>query len=177
MKYSHTTIHDQLTLSCDTGSGVVFFEAQPGNTYYEDLLDRLNGNETCFTNDVPASIQQHADEKKHATQRAEYIQAKARLDKHKLIDGAPQVKLTVQTQLSGGDAGETYEYVASAPIDPVDEFIEETFTIVLSSQTPALSSRSIRNPKVIQDELERSEAQQIIDNTPDAIKQLDSTQS
>ena len=172
MKYSYTTTNNQLNLSCDTGSGVVFFAAQSGNSYYEDLLDRLNRDEPCFDGDTPVSVKQHADQKKQLTQQAEYKQAKARLDKHKLIDGAPEIKLTAQTQLSGGELGDKYEYVAKPAIEPLQEFVEETFTVVLSSQTPALSSRQVRNPLIIQDELERAAAQQVVDDTPDEIKQL-----
>lgn len=172
MKYSHTTTNDQLNLSYNTGSSLVFFQAQPGDPCYEDLLDRLNKGESCFDDDVPAVVRQHADEKKQRQQQAQYTQAKARLDKYKLIDGAPEVKQTAQTQLSGGELGDTYEYVAVPAVEPLQEFVEETFTVVLSSQVPALSSRQVRNPLIVQDEQERAAAQQIVDNTPDAVKQL-----
>lgn len=172
MKYSHTTILDQLSLSCDTGSGIVFFHAEPGNTHYEGLLDRLNRGEPCFDGDAPVAVQQHADEKKQRQQQAQYTQAKARLDKYKLIDGAPEVKQTAQTQLSGGELGDTYEYVAVPAVEPLQEYVVETFTVVLSSQVPTLSSRQVRNPLIMQDEQERAAAQQIVDDTPDAIKQL-----
>ena len=172
MKYSHTTILDQLSLSCDTGSGLVFFDAQPGNSFYDKLLDQLNNGEPCFDSDVPAIVQQHADERKQLEQQALYKQAKARLDKHKLIDGAPEIKQTAQTQLSGGELGDTNEYVARPAIEPLQEFVQETFTVVLSSQVPTLSSRQVRNPLIVQDEQERDEAQQIVDVTSDVIKQL-----
>ena len=172
MKYSYTTTNNQLNFSCDTGSGTMFFAAVQGNSFYEDLLDRLNRNEPCINGDVPAIVQQHADEKKQRQQQAEYKQAKERLDKHKLIDGAPEVKQTAQTQLSGGELGDTYEYVAVPAVEPLQEYVEETFTVVLSSQVPTLSSRQVRNPLIVQDEQERAAAQQIVDNTPDTVKQL-----
>ena len=85
-------------------------------------------------------------------QKAEYIKAKARLDQYELANG----KIGVVRTETVWDAS-TNSYVDKDVID----FIVEPLPLFVEGIG--------RNPLVVQDEKERAEAQEVIDNIPQAV--------
>ena len=84
-------------------------------------------------------------------QKAEYIKAKARLDQYELANGKKDVVVTEKVW----DAS-TNSYVDKDVIG----YVIQPLPIWVDG---------VRNPLVVQDEKERKEAQEVIDNTPQAV--------
>ena len=84
-------------------------------------------------------------------QKAEYIKAKARLDQYELANGKKGV---VRTERVWDTSTNSYidKDVIGYVIQPLPIWVD-----------------GVRNPLVVQDEKERKEAQEVIDNTPQAV--------
>jgi hypothetical protein len=103
-----------------------------------------------------------------------YREALARLEKHILLDGQEEVKEMQPTgeQVFNEESGEMedvlQEVVVKQAIEPVEEFIEVTVYSDDPEAEPTVEQ--VRNPVVEQDEAEREQAQSVVDNTPQAVK-------
>ena len=88
-------------------------------------------------------------------QKEEYIKAKARLEKHELANG---VKGVIRTESIWDDKSESYidRDVIGYVIEPLPIAVEK-------------DGETIRNPLVVQDEAEREAAQNVINQTPQAV--------
>ena len=84
-------------------------------------------------------------------QKAEYIKAKARLDQYELANGKKDVVVTEKVW----DAS-TNSYVDKDVLD----YIIQPLSLWVDNE---------RNPLIVQDEKERAEAQEVINNTPQAV--------
>jgi 6-pyruvoyl-tetrahydropterin synthase len=105
------------------------------------------------------------------TQLAGYREAVARLDRYVLADGRQEVKEMQPTgeQIFNEDTQEMEdvlaEVVVQTAIEPVAEFIEQTSY----TEDGETVTESVRNPVIVEDEVQRAEAQSVVDATPQEV--------
>lgn len=181
MKYRKIQTIDDLTFY-NTKSRV-FFSDDQNNQHYQIMLQHVidRGADVFEDGVIPQHVQQLADQKLFDTQLLAYKQAKARLDKHVLSEGMEPVVETRDTfvfnaSADGGQQLVRQQYTLHHGYDPVEpEVSQDIFTEVVGASASPLfehTQQMIKNPLIVQDEQERAAAQQIVDNTPDAIKLL-----
>ena len=125
----------------------------------------FSGFMTAFSADHAINVENNT----FNNQLIAYKNAVARLEKYVLLDGQAEVR---EMQATGEKAFNKedvlQEVVVKREIEPVDEFVEVTVYSDDPDAEPTLES--VRNPVVVQDELEREQAQDTIDSTPEAVK-------
>ena len=125
----------------------------------------FSGFMTAFSADHAINVENNT----FNNQLVAYKNAVARLEKYVLLDGQAEVR---EMQATGEKAFNKedvlQEVVVRREIEPVDEFVEVTVYSEDSEAEPTVES--VRNPLVVQDELEREQAQATIDSTPEAVK-------
>jgi 6-pyruvoyl-tetrahydropterin synthase len=105
------------------------------------------------------------------TQLAAYREAVARLDRYVLADGRQEVKEMQPTgeQIFNEDTQEMedvlVEVVVQTAIEPVAEFVEQTSY----TEDGETITESVRNPVIVEDEVQRAEAQSVVDATPQEV--------
>jgi 6-pyruvoyl-tetrahydropterin synthase len=105
------------------------------------------------------------------TQLAGYREAVARLDRYVLADGRQEVKEMQPTgeQIFNEDTQEMedvlVEVVVQTAIEPVAEFVEQTSY----TEDGETVTESVRNPVIVEDEVQRAEAQSVVDATPQEV--------
>jgi hypothetical protein len=105
------------------------------------------------------------------TQLAAYREAVARLDRYVLADGRQEVKEMQPTgeQVFNEETGEMEdvlaEVVVQTAIEPVAEFVEQTSY----TEDGETVTESVRNPVIVEDEVQRAEAQSVVDATPQEV--------
>jgi hypothetical protein len=123
--------------------------------------------------DVPAWVQEKADAWLFNDQLEKYTAAVARLSQYVLADGRDEV---TESQEVAGNAlynEETGEFepqmmdvVVQTAIDPLPATVEQTTYDDEGNATVT----NIENPLITQDNLERTDAQAVVDATPQAVK-------
>lgn len=125
--------------------------------------------------EVPAWVQEAADNWTFNKQLNEYVTAVERLSQYVLLEGREEVRETVvirTEEVFNEETGEfetneiTEEVITQTAIDPLEEFVEVTTT---DPETMESITESIRNPLVVKDEEERAAAQAVVDGTPQAV--------
>jgi len=143
---------------------------------YEQMLDAIIAEgAACFDGAIPAQVQTDADAKLFNEQLVAYRKAVARLNQYIVADGQPEIVTelpdpTGATQINE-ETGQVepvmvvvvvQKYIPPAPT-PVEvlEWDEATQSVV---------TREIQNPLITEDEAERAHAQEVVDNTPQDVK-------
>jgi hypothetical protein len=151
-----------------------------GTTVWQDTIDAIKakypktitGGVTVA--DVPAWVQEEADAKLFAQQLSVYKQAVARLEQYVLADGREEVREMQPTgeQVFNEETGEMEavmaEVVTVTAIEPLEPTVERTVYSEDMDAEPTVET--IENPLITQDNLERAEAQAVVDATPQAVK-------
>ena len=107
-------------------------------------------------------------------QLADYRKATARLAQHILADGRAEVREMQPTgeQVFNEESGEMedvmHEVITVTAIDPVEATVERTVYGDDPDAEPTVEV--IENPLITQDNLERAEAQAVVDATPQEVK-------
>jgi hypothetical protein len=124
--------------------------------------------------DVPSWVQEEADAKLFAQQLSAYKQAVARLEQYVLADGREEVRSLEPTgeQVFNEETGEMEavmaEVVTVTAIEPLEPTVERTVYSDGMDAEPTVET--IENPLITQDNLERAEAQAVVDDTPQEVK-------
>ena len=153
-----------------------------GTTVWQDTIDAIKAKypktmvKQTAPKPVPAWVQEEADAKLFARQLAAYKQAVTRLSQYVVADGRPELTEMQPTgevafnEETGIMEPALVEVVVQTAIDPVEATIEQT----LYPDTPEgeVVVETITNPLITQDEVERAEAQAIVDATPVAVKEV-----
>ena len=125
--------------------------------------------------EVPAWVQEAADNWTFNKQLREYVNAVERLSQYILLEGREEVRedVVVETKEVWNEETEEYETVnvteeviTQTAIEPLEEFVEVT---TYNEETMESTTETVRNPLVVKDEEERAAAQAVIDNTPQAV--------
>jgi hypothetical protein len=153
-------------------NGNMLVPNDPANRDYQLILDWINeGN--IPTGDIPTDLQTAADAKQFAQQLESYTTAIVRLAQYVLSVGREEV---IESQATGERVfnEETLEMddvmvdvVTVTAIDPVDATITR---LVYSDDIDAEpTEETIENPLITQDNTERTDAQAIVDATPQPV--------
>ena len=127
------------------------------------------------SNEVPAWVQEAADNWTFNKQLNEYVVAFERLSQYVLLEGRPELteEVVVETRESfNEETGElettniTETVITQTAIEPLEEFVEVT---EFNEETMESTVVQVRNPLVVKDEEERAAAQAVIDATPQAV--------
>ena len=125
--------------------------------------------------EVPAWVQEAADNWTFNKQLREYVDAIERLSQYVLLEGREEVRedVVVETkEVFNEETGEvetinvTEEVITQTAIEPLEEFVEVT---TFNEETMESTTETVRNPLVVKDEEERAAAQAVVDATPQAV--------
>lgn len=104
-------------------------------------------------------------------QLAAYRKAMARLAQYRVSEGRPDLtedQPTGQYDEQGNEVMETV--VVQTAIDPVEPTIEQP---VYDDEGYQTGTETVTNPLIVQDDTERSEAQAVVDATPQDVKEFE----
>ena len=125
--------------------------------------------------EVPAWVQEAADNWTFNKQLREYVNAVERLSQYVLLEGREEVRedVVIETkEVFNEETGEietvnvTEEVITQTAIEPLEEFVEVT---TFNEETMESTTETVRNPLVVKDEEERAAAQAVVDATPQAV--------
>jgi len=124
---------------------------------------------------VPSWVQEAADNWMFNKQLREYVAALERLEHYILSEGRPEIRENVvisTEEIWNEETGEietietTEEVITQTSIEPLPATVETTETNIETGET---TTTTIPNPAIVQDEAERTAAQEVVDSTPQAI--------
>lgn len=158
-----------------------YWDGINGTTTWQDTIDAIKakypktitGGTTIAA--IPAWVQEEADAKLFARQLSAYKQAVARLEQYVVAEGREEVLALAPTgeQVWNEETGEMEDVMAEVvvvtAIEPVEATIEQTVYGDDPEAEPTVEI--IENPLITQDNLERAEAQAVVDATPQAVKE------
>ena len=124
---------------------------------------------------VPDWVQEAADNWMFNKQLREYVTAVERLSQYILSEGRPEIRedIVIETkEVFNEETGEletveiTENVITQTAIEPLEEFIE---VIKVDAETMESVTETVRNPLIVRDEEERTQSQEVIDNTPQTV--------
>lgn len=157
--------------------GIFNIPLDPANRDYQECLDAiiLEGAD-CFEGDIPEDLQTAADAKLFNTQATDYRTATARLEQYQLSVGRPEVTEMQPTgeQVWNEETMEMedvlHEVIVQTAIEPLDPTVEITVYDEEDLEAEP-TTETVPNPLIVADDAERAEAQTVIDNTPEPVKE------
>ena len=145
----------------------------PANSDYQKILDDIiEQGADCFEGDIPTELQEAADAKQFAQQLESYTTATERLAQYVLSVGREEV---VESQATGEQVRNEgtmemddvmSDVVTVTAIDALGATVEVT---TYDIDTDTSSTETVTNPLIVTDVSERTEAQAIVDATPQAV--------
>ncbi len=176
--HTYSAVSNPLTNTPDSyqyteGSYLICIPKDINNTEYQQMLLATgeHGSDVWST-PIPDDVQTAAEEYYLAWYANQYIWAVNRLAQMELSVGQPEI-------IEPCDTGETYRDPATGDLVPVYEdrivqyYVEalpETIEVEEFAEDGTVTVVTVPNPPVVKDEAQRAEAQAIIDNTPQAVK-------
>ena len=159
------------TLFCQTHNH--WIPLDPANRHYQEVLDAIIAEgAACFDGDIPADLQAAADEKQFNQQLADYRVAVARLAQYVVAEGRAEVREMQPTgeQVWNEETEEMedvmHEVITVTAIDPVEATVQQTTYDIDGNVT----TTTIENPLITQDNAERAAAQAVVDATPEDVR-------
>ena len=160
---------------------MMYWDKVNGTTVWEDTIQAIKdkypktitGGTTI--GEVPAWVQEAADNWTFNKQLREYVAAVERLEHYILSEGRPEVRedIVVETrEVFNEETGEfetvniTENVITQTAIEPLEATVEVT---EYDPETMESTTTTVPNPLIVKDEEERAEAQLIVDNTPAAV--------
>ena len=133
---------------------------------------------TVTVGDVPAWVHEEADAWLFEKQTNDYTNALARLAQYRLADGREEVREDVvvgQEAVLGEDGNPTYNEETGEFV--TTDITENVITVTAIDPLPATvtevdiegNESEVSNPAIVKDDEERSDAQAVIDATPQAV--------
>ena len=125
--------------------------------------------------EVPAWVQEAADNWTFNKQLREYVAAVERLEHYILSEGRPEIRedIVVETREVWNEESEEYETVnitenviTQTAIEPLEATVEFT---EYDPETMESTTTTVPNPLIVKDEEERAAAQAVVDATPQAV--------
>jgi len=158
------------SIFCDTHNH--YIPLDPENRHYQEVLDNIiEHGESCFDGDIPTELQTAADTKLFNQQIASYKEAKARLSQYQLSVGLPESSETIvigqEWNEESMEMQDVTETIVIAAIEPLEATVEVTS---YDFETDTSTTETVPNPLIVKDDEERSAAQEVIDNTPQEVK-------
>ena len=173
----YTTLRQQEYPSREAQLDMMYWDKVNGTTVWEDTIQAIKdkypktitGGTTI--GEVPAWVQEAADNWTFNKQLREYVAAVERLEHYILSEGRPEIRedVVVETREVWNEESEEYETVnitenviTQTAIEPLEATVE-----VYNDETEAMET--VRNPLIVRDEEERAAAQAVVDATPQAV--------
>lgn len=157
--------------------GIFNIPLDPANRDYQECLDAiiLEGAD-CFEGDIPEDLQTAADAKLFNTQATDYRTATARLEQYQLSVGRPEVTEMQPTgeQVWNEETMEMEDVLHEVIVQTAIEPLEPTVEIIVYDEEDLEAeptTETVPNPLIVADDAERAEAQTVIDNTPEPVKE------
>ena len=171
MSYTtHTILQDGYHIHCLLEEKNIPLD--PANSDYQRVLDDIiEQGADCFEGDIPTDLQTAADAKQFVQQVEAYKIAKARVAQYQLSVGVPESSGTIVTgQEWNEEAGEMQD-VTETVVIPAIPALEATVEVTTYDfETDTSTTETVPNPLIVKDDEERTAAQDIINNTPQAVK-------
>ena len=177
----YATLRSQEYPSREEQFDMMYWDKVNGTTVWEDTIQAIKdkypktitGGTTI--GEVPAWVQEAADNWTFNKQLREYVAAVERLEHYILSEGRPEIRedVVVETkEVFNEETGEletvniTENVITQTAIEPLEEFIE---VIKVDAETMESDTETVRNPLIVRDEEERAEAQAVVDATPQEV--------
>ena len=177
----YATLRSQEYPSLQEQEDMKYWDEINGTTVWRDTITAIKekypktitGGTTV--GEVPAWVQEAADNWTFNKQLREYVNAVERLSQYILLEGREEVgeDVVVETKEVWNEETEEYETVnvteeviTQTAIEPLEEFVEVT---TYNEETMESTTETVRNPLVVKDEEERAAAQAVVDATPQAV--------
>ena len=184
----YATLRSQEYPSREEQLDMMYWDKVNGTTTWEDTIQAIKdkypktitGGTTI--GEVPAWVQEAADNWTFNKQLREYVDAVERLEKYVLLEGREEVTEEVivgQEPVLDEEGLPTFDdddnqimsnitetVITQTAIAPLEAFVEVT---TYSEDTKEETTETVRNPLVVKDEEERAAAQAVVDATPQAV--------
>jgi len=182
----YATLRQQEYPSREEQLDMMYWDKVNGTTVWEDTIQAIKdkypktitGGTTI--GEVPAWVQEAADNWMFNKQLREYVAAVERLSQYILLEGRPEIRedIVIETkEVFNEETGEieteevTENVITQTAIEPLEEFIEVSafYAPEFDEETMESVTTTIRNPEVVKDEEERATAQAVVDATPQEV--------
>jgi hypothetical protein len=177
----YATLRQQEYPSREEQLDMMYWDKVNGTTVWEDTIQAIKdkypktitGGTTI--GEVPAWVQEAADNWTFNKQLREYVAAVERLEQYILSEGRPEIRedVVVETREVWNEESEEYETVnitenviTQTAIEPLEETVEVT---EYDPETMESTTTTVPNPLVVGDEEERAAAQAVVDATPQEV--------
>ena len=177
----YATLRHQEYPSRDEQLDMMYWDKINGTTVWEDTIQAIKdkypktitGGTTI--GEVPAWVQEAADNWTFNKQLREYVAAVERLEHYILSEGRPEIRedVVVETREVWNEESEEYETVnitenviTQTAIEPLEATVEVT---EYDEETMESTTTTVPNPLIVKDEEERAAAQAVVDATPQAV--------
>jgi len=177
----YATLRQQEYPSREEQLDMMYWDKVNGTTVWEDTIQAIKdkypktitGGTTI--GEVPAWVQEAADNWTFNKQLREYVAAVERLEQYILSEGRPEIRedVVVETrEVFNEETGEfetvniTENVITQTAIEPLEETVEVT---EYDPETMESTTTTVPNPLIVKDEEERAAAQAVIDATPQAV--------
>lgn len=174
----YATLRQQEYPSREEQLDMMYWDKVNGTTVWEETIQAIKekypktitGGTTI--GEVPAWVQEAADNWTFNKQLREYVAAVERLEHYILSEGRPEIRedIIVETkEVFNKETGEfetvniTENVITQTAIEPLEETVEVT---EYDPETMESTTTTVLNPLIVKDEEERAAAQLIVDNTP-----------
>ena len=177
----YTELRSQEYPSREEQLDMMYWDKVNGTTTWEDTIQAIKdkypktitGGTTI--GEVPAWVQEAADNWTFNKQLREYVVAVERLEHYVLSEGRPEIRedVVVETkEVFNEETGEvetvnvTENVITQTAIEPLEATVEVT---TYNEETMESTTETVRNPLIVKDEEERAAAQAVVDATPQAV--------
>jgi len=148
----------------------------PANRHYTGIVEATAINGSFWGDTVPEPMATEAATWLFNTQATDYRTATARIAQYQLSVGRPEVTEMMPTgeQVYNEETMEMEdvleEVITQTAIEPLEPTVEIT---VYDEEDPMAepTTETVPNPLIVADDAERAEAQTVIDNTPEPVKE------
>jgi len=177
----YATLRQQEYPSREAQLDMMYWDKVNGTTVWEDTIQAIKdkypktitGGTTI--GEVPAWVQEAADNWMFNKQLREYVAAVERLEHYILSEGRPEIRedVVIETREVWNEESEEYETVnitenviTQTAIEPLEATVEVT---EYDPETMESTTTTVPNPLIVKDEEERAAAQAVIDATPQEV--------
>ena len=179
--HSYDRLRQQEYPSREEQLDMMYWDKVNGTTVWEDTIQAIKdkypktitGGTTI--GEVPAWVQEAADNWTFNKQLREYVAAVERLEQYILSEGRPEIRedVVVETrEVFNEETGEletvniTENVITQTAIEPLEATVEVT---EYDEETMESTTTTVPNPLIVKDEEERAAAQAVIDATPQEV--------
>ena len=177
----YATLRQQEYPSREEQLDMMYWDRVNGTNIWEETIQSIKdkypktitGGTTI--GEVPAWVQEAADNWTFNKQLREYVTAVERLEQYILSAGRPEIRedIVIETkEVWNEETGEmetvniTQNVITQTEIEPLEQTVEVT---EFNPETMESTTSTVRNPLIVKDEEERASAQAVVNATPQPV--------